>query len=86
MSSDPADVRGAEVDIAGVVVERVFEGGSGVEQIPSCGVQHSLYNGYTIVINQATKWNPLYNSIGVTCEHTFIIYGLETFEKMKWLF
>ena len=42
VTSDPADVGGAPVDIVITHIEDVFAGGIGVDHITSCGVENAL--------------------------------------------
>src|SRR4029078_12993850 len=42
VAGDPADVGGAPLEVAAVIVEHVLVGYGGVEQIAAGGVQHAL--------------------------------------------
>lgn len=42
MPRDPTDVGGAPVDVLGLVIEDVFEGGGGVQEVAAGGVDHSF--------------------------------------------
>ena len=42
MAGDPADIGGAKVDVIGMVIEDVFEGGGRIQHVAGGGVEHSF--------------------------------------------